>query len=396
MPTFRQSLTLYLIVIYFSCICESLFIQNHGRTTKLQPTSVKLHLNRSYGLSNKSKTANAEGQLEDEQINQVQRLKKIALQAGACLSLVVGQTIVHPPVAFAAPTITQQAPFLEEQTKPEGMRDPTKAQVQEVVDAFRAFDAKKLEKAEILFSSAINNWLELKRPRDEISLLYKARGNVRVDLKRFSEALEDYNKTIDLMSVDGENKDGLANYYEYPDAFVQRGLTFEGLGEWQNAVDDYSRALQLWGGGRGPDGNPYVLNFRGNALTKLGQYKESLEDYAAAGDIFAQQQNIARETDSRANYALALYETGDKEGAVKMMKYITRKNPGYADMHVALAAHAWSIKDVQTAEKEWAFTCDAIDVGCRRYKDLDWVTVVRRWPPSLVNELRDFLGTQKK
>mmetsp|Transcript_59750 Transcript_59750/g.138112 ORF Transcript_59750/g.138112 Transcript_59750/m.138112 type:complete len:93 (+) Transcript_59750:1-279(+) len=75
------------------------------------------------------------------------------------------------------------------------------------------------------------------------------------------------------------------------------------------------------------------------------------------------------------------------------MKYVTRKNPGYADMHVALAAHAWSVRDPETAEREWAFTCNAIDVGCRKYKDLEWVSVVRRWPPSLVEELQRFLAT---
>jgi len=269
--------------------------------------------------------------------------------------------------------------------------EPSPAQVQEVAEAFRAFDAKELKRAERLFTNGINNWIELHRPRDEISLLYKARGNVRVDLKKFNEALMDYDTTIKLMAVDGENKDGLANYYEYPDAFVQRGLTYEGLGDWQKAVEDYTKAIKLWGGGRGSGINPYVLTFRGNALTKLGKYQESLEDYAAAGDIFSSQRDIARETDSRANYALALYETGDRESAVKIMKYIIRKNPGYADMHIALAAHAWSSNKFQVAETEWNFACNAIDVGCRKYEDLEWVSTVRRWPPSLVAELKAFL-----
>jgi hypothetical protein len=39
----------------------------------------------------------------------------------------------------------------------------------------------------------------------------------------------------------------------------------------QAAVADYTSAIELWGGGRGPDTNPYALTFRGNALAYLGR-----------------------------------------------------------------------------------------------------------------------------
>jgi hypothetical protein len=57
-----------------------------------------------------------------------------------------------------------------------------------------------------------------------------------------------------------------------PDTYVQRGLTYEGLADWESAVKDYSKAILLWGGGRGPDTNPYALTYRGNALAFLGRY----------------------------------------------------------------------------------------------------------------------------
>ena len=63
---------------------------------------------------------------------------------------------------------------------------------------------------------------------------------------------------------------------------VQRGLCQEGLGDWTAAVADYSRAIALWGGGRGEGINPFVLTFRANALAKLGQYSKALEDYRAS------------------------------------------------------------------------------------------------------------------
>lgn len=197
---------------------------------------------------------------------------------------------------------------------------------------------------------------------------------MRCDLKRFDGAIEDYNRVLDLMASDGVKcvdidlnwsrmcgyracvdgwrvwlhvfvcvdglmatdgtdslsppthththphspKTGIANYFEYPDTFVQRGLAYEGLGDWAQSVKDYSRAIELWGGGRGPDINPFVLSYRGNSLARLGRYEESLRDYAASADLFLATRDEADALYARANQALSLYETGKKEEAVKV------------------------------------------------------------------------------
>ena len=90
-----------------------------------------------------------------------------------------------------------------------------------------------------------------------------------------------------------------------------------------------------------------------------------------------------------------MYEVGQKQEAVKLMKTVLRKQPGYADMHVAIAADAWSRRDAKTAEAEWAFTCINTEVGCAKYKSIDWVKRIRRWPPSLVTGLDDFLNRRQ-
>jgi hypothetical protein len=46
-----------------------------------------------------------------------------------------------------------------------------------------------------------------------------------VDNKQFDLAILDYDECLKLMSEDGENKDGMAVYGEYPDTFVGK-LTF--------------------------------------------------------------------------------------------------------------------------------------------------------------------------
>lgn len=53
--------------------------------------------------------------------------------------------------------------------------------------------------------------------------------------------VQDYDRVLSLMSSDGQKSDGTAAYSEYPDAFVQRGLAYEGLGQWDDAVKDYSK-----------------------------------------------------------------------------------------------------------------------------------------------------------
>jgi hypothetical protein len=78
-----------------------------------------------------------------------------------------------------------------------------------------------------------------------------------------------------------------------------------------------------------------------------------------------------------------------------MMRDIVRRQPGFADMRAALAVDAWSRGDLGEAESQWRVTCDSTTVGCKNYRDLDWVSRIRRWPPSLVKEMGVFLDARK-
>ena len=64
---------------------------------------------------------------------------------------------------------------------------------------------------------------------------------------------------------------------------------------------------------------------------------------------------MPRYSDAKANLALTLYQLGREEESIKAMKDVIRKNPGYADMRVALAADSWSKGDYITALKVYAF-----------------------------------------
>ena len=91
-------------------------------------------------------------------------------------------------------------------------------------------------------------------------------------------------------------------------------------------------------------------------------------------------------------------------------------------MRIALAALLWRQGQEAAAESEWEFACTNIagaqagacpptptqrppptvvvsppppphthTVGCTKYQDPEWLAVVRRWPPSMIAHLEDFL-----
>jgi len=110
-----------------------------------------------------------------------------------------------------------------------------------------------------------------------------------------------------------------------------------------------------------------------------------------ATQIFVQDRRIREASLSRCNEALALFGAGQADQAIATLQLVVRKDPAVTDARVALAAAYWATGDVSRAESEWLYACEKIETGCRQYKDLEWVSEIRRWPPSLVEDLRDFL-----
>lgn len=247
--------------------------------------------------------------------------------------------------------------------------------------------------------------LRLGRARARIALNDMVGGSLPEKAKG---AVEDYDVAIGIMEDDLRRNPDKLMYSEYPDALVKRGLANEELKNWGGAAQDYTKAIDalrpkdgrpdkaMKGGatiqeGDGLGMNPLILNFRGNALSQLGRYDEAVEDYREATQIFDNDGEVRQASFSRANEALALFGAGRDAEAEKVMQVVVRNDPGVTDAHVALAASYWSQRKIAEAESQWKFACENIDTGCQSYKDLKWVAEIRRWPPSLVASLRDFL-----
>jgi tetratricopeptide (TPR) repeat protein len=215
------------------------------------------------------------------------------------------------------------------------------------------------------FATAEELWTQIIEEFPENAAIWSNRGNARVSQNKLQEALGDYNKAIELAP-------------DVTDPYLNRGAALEGLGKWLDAIADYNHVLEL------DPQDAMAYNNRGNAKAGEGKWPDAIADYKKSMEM------APSFAFARANYALALYETGEQEKAIREMKNIVRKYPKFADMRAALTAAYWVIGKQGDAESNWvaAYGLD------RRYKDINWVTKNRRWPPSMVGALDKFLKLQ--
>lgn len=273
----------------------------------------------------------------------------------------------------------------------------TESSVELVLRAEANFNEKRFRDAERDFS------LLLAREPDEYKW-YEGRAAVRVDAKLFNDALDDYTRALDLLErgETGMRNGGRASTQtDMARVLSGRALAYEGLGRWQSALDDYNVALaKAAADGRYAD--PFVVNSRGNVKASLAMYEDARRDYLSSAEGFRQakgyldkdgrsNRRLDGEMFAMSNAALMLVEMNRDEEALREMRNVSRKAPGSVDIHAALAALYWHQKMEPEAEDEWEFACERISTGCRAYRDLDWVSRVRRWPPVMVTRLQNFL-----
>ena len=250
-----------------------------------------------------------------------------------------------------------------------------------------AYRGKRLDEAKDLLTRIIGM-----EPED--GTWRERRAQVLVDLKQFEAAIEDFNAAENLYDSDYKSLGLLSN----------RALAHEGLSDWNGALKDYTECITL---SREIGGvPPYVLNSRGNALSSLGRYDEALVDYDEAAKTFQVMHNLSGAIYARSNAALILAELGREDDAIREMEAVARRAAGSIDMRAALAAMHWSRGEQDAAERDWNWACEKINSGvlteggpaldgCALYRDSDWLGRIRRWPPSMVTKMDDFIRLRK-
>ncbi len=247
-------------------------------------------------------------------------------------------------------------PVMAQELQVTGLTEVQKEQVNELRQ--KAFAATELGD----FPTAEGYWTQLIELWPDNPVGWSNRGNSRVSQNKLDEAIADFNKSIELA-------------LDEADPYLNRGTAYEGQGRWEDAIADYQRVLAI---------NPndaMAYNNLGNAKAGQGKWDEAIASYQKAVELAP---NFAF---ARANYALALYQIGKTEQALREMRNIIRKYPQFPDVRAALTAALWVEGKQGEAESHWVAA-----VGLdRRYKDLNWVKDVRRWPPVMVAALEKFL-----
>lgn len=250
---------------------------------------------------------------------------------------------ISPPPAFAQEQIT-----ITEEQLAEG-----EAIAQKAIEATQKGD----------FVTAQEYWTQLIEAFPTNPAVWSNRGNALVSQNKLPEAIADYDQSI-ILAPDA------------PDPYLNRGAAYEGLGEYQRAIADYNKVLEL------DPNDAMAYNNLGNANAGLKNWETAVELYHKATEIAP---NFAF---AGANESLALYELGRKDDALRKMRNIVRKYPMFPDMRAALTAALWENGKQGEAESNWVAT-----VGMdSRYKDLDWLKEVRRWPPSMIKALESFIN----
>ncbi len=212
------------------------------------------------------------------------------------------------------------------------------------------------------FATAEECWTKLLELFPDNPAIWSNRGNSRVSQLKLTAAVADFDRSIQLAP-------------ELTDAYLNRGAAWEGLQEWDKAIADYRHILAV------DSNDAMAYNNLGNAYAGRTEWEKAKAYYFKATEL---EPGFAF---ARANYALALYQVGDRSEAIRQMKNIVRKYRDFPDVRAALTAALWQDGQRGEAESNWI----AVIGLDSRYKDLEWVRNHRRWPPVMVSALDGFL-----
>ena len=151
------------------------------------------------------------------------------------------------------------------------------------------------------FEEAIQNYDKaIELDSNVNSIYYYNRGNAYFSLGKFENAIQDYNKAIDLNPNDdlsynnrgnayfslGKFEDAIQDYNKAIDLnpndasyYNNRGTTFANLEKYEDAIQDYNKTIDL-----NPNDNSAYFN-RGTAFSYLNEYEKAIQDYNKAIDL---------------------------------------------------------------------------------------------------------------
>ncbi|MDP6310369.1 MAG: tetratricopeptide repeat protein [Prochlorococcaceae cyanobacterium ETNP14_MAG_4] len=127
------------------------------------------------------------------------------------------------------------------------------------------------------------------------------------------------------------------------------------------------------------------------ALYNLGNLRASQGDWNAAEALYGRAVKARPDfAMARSRQALAAYQLGDLKTAEVELRQLIRQYPMFADARAALSGLLWQQGSHGEAQSHWAAAA-GLD---NRYRQLDWLRQIRRWPPKPTADLMAFLAQE--
>ena len=121
------------------------------------------------------------------------------------------------------------------------------------------------------YTEAISTYNEIITLSIEDSWAYYNRGMAYRGLGEYQRAISDQTKVIEIGSP-------IPNHIGLADPYIDRGISYQRLGDHQLAIEDFDKAIEL-----DPDADSYCI--RGDSHRLLGQNERAMEDYDKAIEL---------------------------------------------------------------------------------------------------------------
>lgn len=145
----------------------------------------------------------------------------------------------------------------------------------------------------------------------------------------------------DVTAARAGYEQALAKNPRDPEAINNLGLVLERAGQLDEAVEHFTRAIQLV-----PDKWAYHFNLA-HALGQLQQWDRAIAEYRVAATMFPD------DYVTRYNLALALHKKGDEQAAIPELEKAIVLAPGEPSFHLSLGISLETIGRIADAQREY-------------------------------------------